>query len=70
MSSITRRTLGMAATGLLLGRPAWAEAEATRNLPKTYSGTTLNIVWGPEPVNSAMANFSKEFQDATGINIQ
>ncbi|MBV8915447.1 MAG: extracellular solute-binding protein [Acetobacteraceae bacterium] len=72
MSSITRRSFGMAATGLLFGRQVWAQApaEATRNLPKTYSGTTLNIVWGPEPVNAAMANFSKEFQDAAGINIQ
>jgi multiple sugar transport system substrate-binding protein len=62
--------LGLAAAGALLGAHARAQSSATSGLPRTYSGTTLNIVWGPEPVNSAIANFAREFQDATGINIQ
>ena len=45
-------------------------AQATSGLPRTYAGATLNVVWGPEPVNGAIAAFTKEFQDATGIQIQ
>jgi len=71
---ITRRRLGLAAAAASALPLARARADevpaATRNLPKTYAGTTLNIVWGPEPVNAAMAAFSKEFEQATGINIQ
>ncbi|HYZ63714.1 MAG TPA: extracellular solute-binding protein [Acetobacteraceae bacterium] len=72
MSSITRRQLGLGAAGLALAASARAQtvASVTRSLPRTYAGTTLNIVWGPEPVNAAMANFTREFQEATGINIQ
>lgn len=76
MSNITRRTLGLAAAAATIALDPFARARAqapataTRNLPRAYSGTTLNVVWGPEPVNSAIANFTKEFQDATGINIQ
>jgi len=72
MSNITRRQLGLTAAGLALAGRAGAQPvpSVTRNLPRTYAGTTLNIVWGPEPVNAATAAFTKEFQDATGINIQ
>ncbi|HYZ63715.1 MAG TPA: hypothetical protein VE650_14795, partial [Acetobacteraceae bacterium] len=72
MFNITRRQLGLTAAGVALAAAARAQtvATATRNLPRTYAGATLNIVWGPEPTNAAIANFSREFQEATGINIQ
>ena len=74
MFNISRRQLGFAAAALTLDPLARARAQtpgsATRNLPKTYSGRTLNIVWGHEPVNQTVANFAKEFMEATGIDIQ
>src|SRR5947209_20111736 len=72
MSNITRRQLGLTAAGLALAGRAGAQPvpSVTRNLPRTYAGTTLNIVWGPGPVNAATAAFTKELQDATAINIQ
>jgi ABC-type glycerol-3-phosphate transport system substrate-binding protein len=74
MAMITRRGLSAGAAAALLMPPlrgalAQTLPAATRNLPKTYSGTTLNILWGPEPVNQAIATFSREFMDATGVNI-
>ena len=74
MPIITRRALGMgAATALftpaLRSRAAEAQSSVTQNLPKTYSGTTLNIVWGPDPVNQAIAAYSRNFMEATGIGI-
>ena len=55
--SFSRRQFaaGLAATGLslpaLIERVAaqGAASPATRNLPKTYSGRTLKIVWGNSP---------------------
>src|SRR4051794_28442771 len=40
MTIITRRTLGLAAAGALLGAHARAQSSATSGLPRTYSGTT------------------------------
>ena len=45
-------------------------AEVTRALPRTYSGTRLNLAWGTGQVNATMADFSREFTDATGIDLQ
>ncbi|MFI5015494.1 MAG: ABC transporter substrate-binding protein, partial [Hyphomicrobiales bacterium] len=77
MSRITRRglTLGAASAALLADplRHAMAQAalsEATRNLPKTYAGTTLKITWGNTPAYAQVANFSKEFSEATGIELE
>jgi ABC-type glycerol-3-phosphate transport system substrate-binding protein len=72
MSIITRRklTAGAGATALLVAtRDARADTpgEATKNLPRTYAGKMLNILWGNDPVGIAMSTFSKEFADATGI---
>ena len=72
MTAITRRALAAATAAVLLAaRQARAQGPSpvTRALPKTYSGSTLNLVWGPEPVNQAMANFSQEFGEATGIKL-
>jgi multiple sugar transport system substrate-binding protein len=72
MTAISRRALTVAAAGALLAaRAARAQGPSpvTRALPKTYSGTTLNLVWGPEPVNQAMMDFSQEFTEATGIRL-
>ncbi|MBV9812821.1 MAG: extracellular solute-binding protein, partial [Acetobacteraceae bacterium] len=74
MSTLTRRGLVAGAAALAAAtRTARAQgtsgapSEATRNLPRTYAGTTLNILWANDPVGIAMAGFSKEFIDATGI---
>ena len=68
MSGITRRALATGAALLATtGARAQSPSEATRNLPKTHSGATLNILWGNDPVGIAIANFSKEFSEATGI---
>ena len=73
MPGITRRrlTAAVASAGLFAGRRASAQAvsEATRNLPRTYSGTKLNMAWGTGQVNAAMIEFSREFTDATGIQL-
>ena len=73
MPGITRRrlTTAVASAGLLAGRRASAQtvSEATRNLPRTYSGTKLNMAWGTGQVNAAMIEFSREFTDATGIQL-
>ena len=72
MAVITRRHLGLGAAALAAwpyGARAQEVPASTRNLPKTYSGATLNLVWGPEPVNQAMAEFSREFIEATGIKL-
>ena len=75
MTDLTRRGLALtvgSALAMVAAQRASAQTTAavTRNLPRSYAGTTLNVVWGPDPVNSAIANFSKEFQEATGITIQ
>ena len=75
MTDLTRRGLALtvgSALAMVAAQRASAQTTAavTRNLPRTYAGITLNVVWGPDPVNSAIANFSKEFQEATGITIQ
>ena len=44
-----------------------AASPATRNLPRTYSGKTLRIVWGNSPAFISTAEFSKEFTAATGV---
>ena len=67
---------GLAATGLSL--PALLEqvaaqgaaSPATRNLPKTYSGRTLKIVWGNSPAFISTAEFSKVFTTATGVQLE
>ncbi len=76
MPDLTRRrlTAAVASASLLAGRRAAAQtvsSEATRNLPRTYSGTKLgwNMAWGTGQVNSAMIEFSREFTDATGIQL-
>ena len=46
---------------------AQVPSEATGNLPKTYSGSALNVLWSNDPVGVAMASFSKQFSEATGI---
>lgn len=72
MTAITRRALAAATASVLLAaRQARAQgpSSVTRALPKTWSGSTLNLVWGPEPVNQAMATFSQEFTEATGIKL-
>jgi multiple sugar transport system substrate-binding protein len=70
MTAITRRALA-AAAALLAVRHARAQGPSpvTRALPRTWSGSTLNLVWGPEPVNQAIADFSQEFSEATGIKL-
>ena len=68
MSAITRRALATGAALLATtGARAQSPSEATRNLPKTHSGATLNILWANDPVGIAIAAFSKEFSEATGI---
>ena len=58
---------GLAAAGLGLNallQHAAAQAAAspaTRNLPRTYSGRTLKIVWGNSPAFISTAEFSKVF---------
>ncbi len=74
MQRLTRRSLaaGLTAAAMLQGvRHALAQTPgpATRNLPKTYAGTTLKLLWGPEPVNVAIAQFSREFTEQTGIQL-
>lgn len=73
MPGITRRGLaaGVASAAIITSRRASADvAEVTKNLPKTYSGTRLNVAWGTGQVNVTMADFTHEFSDATGINLQ
>lgn len=73
MPGITRRGLaaGVASAAVVAGRSASAQVgEVTRNLPRTYAGTRLNLAWGTGQVNVTMADFSREFSDATGINLQ
>ena len=67
---------GLAATGLGLG-PALKQAAAqaaippaTRNLPRTYAGKTLRIVWGNSPAYAATAEYAKEFTKATGVELE
>ena len=67
MAKLTRRNLGIAAAASLAASSARAQPATTDGLPKTYSGATLNVLWGPEPVNAAMAEYSRAFTDATGI---
>jgi ABC-type glycerol-3-phosphate transport system substrate-binding protein len=70
MTGITRRGLAAGTAALLAAAQAaraQGPSDVTRNLPKTYSGNTLNILWANDPVGIAMANFSKEFSAATGI---
>lgn len=78
MRGITRRGLGLAAgaTALLGGRAMLdramaqaAEAEATRNLPRSYAGQTLRITWGSTPSYQRMAEFCGRFTAATGIRL-
>jgi ABC-type glycerol-3-phosphate transport system substrate-binding protein len=78
MRGLTRRGFGIAAGATaLLGNGALLEqamaqtaaAEATRNLPRTYSGTTLRITWGSTPSYQLMADFSSRFTEATGIRL-
>jgi multiple sugar transport system substrate-binding protein len=73
MPGITRRRLaaGVASAAIVAGRRASAQVpEVTRSLPRTYSGTRLNLAWGTGQVNVTMADFSREFTEATGINLQ
>jgi hypothetical protein len=73
MPGITRRGLaaGMASAAVVAGRGASAQVgEVTRNLPRTYAGARLNLAWGTGQVNVTMADFSREFSDATSINLQ
>ena len=78
MIGLSRRQFatGLAATGLGLGpllRQAMAQAAAspaTRNLPRTYSGRTLRIVWGNSPAFISTAEFSKEFTAASGVQLE
>ena len=72
MPGLTRRGLAAGvASAAIITRGARAEvAEATKNLPKTYSGTRLNCAWGTGQVNVTMADFTKEFTEATGITLQ
>lgn len=67
---ITRRGLTAAALLAGVGSPALAQDDTTtRGLPRTHAGTTLNVLWGPEPVFQAMATYSAAFTDATGIRM-
>ena len=78
MSGITRRalTFGTASTAMLASplrealAQAAAQAEATRNLPRTYAGTNLKITWGNTPAYLQIADFSKKFMEATGIQVE
>jgi len=50
MPGITRRRLaaGVASAAIVAGGGASAQvAEVTRNLPRTYAGTGLNLAWAP-----------------------
>ena len=47
-----------------------AASPATRNLPRTYAGKTLRIVWGNSPAFISTAEFSKEFTAATGVQLE
>jgi multiple sugar transport system substrate-binding protein len=69
MTGMTRRGLATGTAALLASASVRAQTpgDATSNLPKTYSGTALNILWANDPVGIAMANFSKQFSEATGI---
>ena len=78
MIGLSRRQFAtsLAAAGLGLDtllRQAMAQAAAspaTRNLPRTYSGRTLRIVWGNSPAFISTAEFSKEFTAATGVQLE
>src|SRR6476619_5839658 len=78
MIGLSRRQFatGLAAAGLGLDtllRQAMAQAAAspaTRNLPRTYSGRTLRIVWGNSPAFISTAEFSKEFTAASGVQLE
>jgi ABC-type glycerol-3-phosphate transport system substrate-binding protein len=45
-------------------------SETTRNLPRSYAGTTLKITWGNTPAYAQVVDFSKQFSDATGIQLE
>src|SRR3974377_300920 len=73
MPGITRRRLaaGVASAAIVAGRRASSPvSQGTPHLPRTSSGTRLNLAWGTGQVNVTMADFSREFTEATGINLQ
>ena len=78
MIGITRRGLALGAASSVavagslrdvLAQTA-AQAVATRNLPRTYSGKKLKITWGNTPAYLQIADFSKQFTEATGIEVE
>ena len=77
MSRITRRalTFGAASAAVFADplRHAMAQAalsETTRKLPKSYAGTTLKITWGNTPAYAQVVEFSKQFSEATGVQLE
>ena len=77
MANITRRTFAAtAASAAMLANPLGqakaqaAMAEATRNLPRTYSGSTLRITWGTTPSYLDLTSFAGRFTEATGIKLE
>lgn len=76
MTGITRRTFHRgvlaASAATAFGRPALAQLEpasVTRSLPKTFSGSTVRILFGTGTTWDILAAASKEFSEATGIKL-
>lgn len=78
MTTLSRRqfTIGALAAGasyssLVSYCSAQAAASAaTQNLPKTFSGKTIKVVWGNTPAYVASSEVAKEFTAATGIQVE
>lgn len=75
MSGITRRrftqSAALGAAGLMSSRIANAAADdVTRNLPRTYSGRSLNITWGSTPAYAQITAYCNRFTEATGIELK
>lgn len=68
MKSISRRqfTAGGSAAAVLLGLPAMPRAQ---ELPKTYAGTTLNVMSRTSPPFDSTVQLGEEFTQATGIKL-
>jgi ABC-type glycerol-3-phosphate transport system substrate-binding protein len=66
MTGINRRQFTIAAAAGLMGGTASLRAE---ELPRTYAGTTLNIMSRTSPPFDSTVQLGEEFTKATGIKL-